>query len=90
MKLLFPNPSRSYDESQHRIRFWGYDSAIEVTFYIDTAALKLICPNMENVETDFLHAFDSKIVKIHDVAEKMYSARKSRTFDIILSANDFS
>jgi len=89
VKLLFPNPSRSYDESQHRVRFWGYDSAIEISFYIDTAALKLMCPNIKNVETDFLHAFDSKIATIHDVAEKIYIARKNRSFDFILSVNDF-
>jgi len=89
VKLLFPNPCRIYDETQQRVRFWGYDSAIEVSFFIDTAALKLMCPNMENVETEYLQAFDSKISRIHDVAERMYEARKSRTFDIILSANDF-
>lgn len=89
MKLLFPNPSRSYDESQNRVRFWGYDSAIEISFYIDTAALKLMCPTIKNVETDFLHAFDSKISKIHDVADKIYTTRKDRTFDFILSADDF-
>ena len=33
MTLNFPNLSRSYEARQNRVRFWGYDSAREITFF---------------------------------------------------------
>jgi hypothetical protein len=35
----FPNHSRSYDATRHAVRFWGHDSAIEASFFIDEDAL---------------------------------------------------
>jgi Protein of unknown function (DUF1488) len=35
----FPNLSRSYDVTRHVVRFWGHDSAIEASFFIDEDAL---------------------------------------------------
>jgi hypothetical protein len=40
----FPNHSRSYDVTRHAVRFWGYDSAIEASFFIDEDALARIQP----------------------------------------------
>jgi Protein of unknown function (DUF1488) len=40
----FPNLSRSYDFTRHAVRFWGYDSAIEASFFIDEDALTQIQP----------------------------------------------
>ena len=37
--IAFPNHSRSYDVTRHDVRFWGYDSAIEASFFIDEDAL---------------------------------------------------
>ena len=39
MALNFPNNSRSYDETRHAVRFWGYDSAMEVSFFVTVDAL---------------------------------------------------
>ena len=42
MALRFPNNSRSYDATRRAIRFWGYDSAMEASFFVDVEALKRI------------------------------------------------
>ena len=31
----FPNHSRSYDPTRRAVRFWGHDSAIEASFFIN-------------------------------------------------------
>ena len=44
MKLHFPNPGRSYDPDSNRVLFWGYGSTMEVSFFLETAALKRLYP----------------------------------------------
>lgn len=39
MAIDFPNQSRSYDGKRHGVRFWGHDSAREVSFLVEEAAL---------------------------------------------------
>ena len=87
--LKFPNPSRSFDPSKNRVRFWGYDSAIEVSFFVEESALKLLRPKMGNVEAEFLSTFDAARLRIHKVAEKVYvrSGRGATAYG--LAAKDF-
>jgi hypothetical protein len=91
MKLHFPNPSRSFDESHNQILFWGYDRAIEVSFFLETAAFKRLCPKMNNVESEFLKAFDSAREKIYEVADKVYchGGGGKGTYAYVLAAEDF-
>ena len=42
MPLTFPNRSRSYDATRRAVRFWGYDSAMETSFYVTEDALKRV------------------------------------------------
>jgi hypothetical protein len=72
MKLSFPNPCRSFDADKNRISFWGYASSIEVSFFIEADALKCLCPEMSDVESGFLLAFDAERERIHEVADKVY------------------
>jgi len=72
MKLHFPNPSRSFDPDSNRVLFWGYDSTMEVSFFLETAALKRLSPEMNNVELEFLKAFDAARERIHEIADKVY------------------
>jgi hypothetical protein len=58
MALNFPNPSRSYDESKHCIRFWAYDQSLEIPFFVDEEALCSIDPSATRSEASFLSAFD--------------------------------
>jgi hypothetical protein len=56
MKLHFPNPSRSFDEKTSRILFWGYDRTIEVSFFLEAAALKRLFPKVNSTESELLKA----------------------------------
>ena len=89
MKLSFPNPSRSFDASRRRVCFWGYDSTIEISFFVEPDALKRLCPEMSDAETGFLRAFDAVRNRIHEVADKVYARGGKESFAYILAAEDF-
>jgi len=91
MKLSFPNISRSFDANRNRVCFWGYDSAIEVSFFVEADALKRLCPEMGSTETGFLKAFDAALGQIHEVADKVYTngGKGKGTYAYILAAKDF-
>ena len=72
MSLSFPNPSRSFDASSSRVCFWGYDSTIEISFFVEADALKRLCPEMSGTEPGFLQAFDVARKRIYEVANKVY------------------
>ena len=89
MRLSFPNPSRSYDASRSCVLFWGYDSAIEVSFFVEANALERLCPEMSGAETAFLKAFDAARNRIHEVADKVYVRGRKGSYAYILAADDF-
>ena len=89
MKLSFPNPSRSFDATRNRVRFWGYDSAMEVSFFVGADALKKLCPEMRSAEAGFLKAFDAARKRIHVVAEEVYARGRKGSYAYILAATDF-
>lgn len=90
MKLSFPNPSRSFDASKNRILFWGYDKAMEVSFSIDSGALKQLYPNIvDNTEKEFLMAFDTTRRQIYKVANQVYLRGNDGVFAYNLAAKDF-
>ena len=88
MALGFPNPSRSYDADRHRVRFWGYDNAMEVSFFLEDAALFALYPRTQNAEDGILAAFDAARDRIMEVATKIYAASR-RQHAYILAATDF-
>ncbi len=87
MTLNFPNGSRSYDASRNLIRFWGYDSALEVSFFVEVSALIKLAPHTRNVEAGYLEAFDAARDRIHEVARKVHS--RARKDVCLLEAADF-
>jgi len=89
MRLHFPNPSRSFDESSRRILFWGYDSTIEVSFFVEANAFKRLCPEMSNTEAGFLKAFDAARDRIYEVADKRYVRGGKGVYAYILAVEDF-
>jgi len=89
MTLAFPNPSRSFDATRNRVRFWGYDSAIEIAFFVEADALKKLCPEVSNVEAGFLKAFDAARKRIHEVADKVYARGSIGSYAYSLAAEDF-
>jgi len=91
MRLHFPNPSRSFDEIHNHVLFWGYDKTMEVSFFLDVAALKRLYPEMDNVESGFLKAFDTARERIYEVADKVYhqGGGGKGTYAYVLAAEDF-
>lgn len=91
MSIQFPNASRSFDESKHRINFWGYDRTIEISFFIEYDALKSFNNKLGNTEAELLSAFDSEIDTIHRVATSVYdrSTKGKGAYTFILYAEDF-
>ena len=89
MSLSFPNQSRSFDPTRRRVRFWGYDSAIEISFFLEAAALQKITPEMGDAEGGILAAFDAARGRIYEVADKVYTRGRRGSFAYILAAKDF-
>jgi len=91
MKLTFPNPSRSFDENSNRVRFWGYDRAIEVSFFVEVEALRRLRPELDMAEKEFLKAFDETRGRIHEVADQLYvrGGQGKGDYAYVLSASDF-
>ncbi len=73
MALNFPNPSRSYDEKNHCVRFWAYDGSFEIPFAVDEDALRNIDPQGTRSEAGFLNAFDLHRDRILKAAARVYS-----------------
>ena len=89
LTMNFPNPSRSFDPTRNRVRFWGYDSAIEISFFVDVAALQKLSPKMNLAEVGVLKAFDAALERIHDVALKAYKHGRKGIYDYSLTVEDF-
>jgi uncharacterized protein DUF1488 len=78
----FPNHSRSYDQTRRAVRFWGHDSAMEASFYIDEDALRRIQPDVQPNESGFLDAFDSNRNLICAAAAKIYRRGSRGSYDL--------
>jgi hypothetical protein len=65
------------------VRFWGYDSAIEASFFIDEGALKRIQPNANANEAGFLNAFDSNRDLICAAAARVYVRGSRGSYDLV-------
>jgi hypothetical protein len=89
MKLIYPNPCRSFDAGSGRVCFWGYASTIEISFFVGINALKRLCPDMGDTETGILQAFDATLTRIHQVADRVYARGGNGTFAYTLAAEDF-
>ena len=85
--IEFPNHSRSYDRTRRAVRFWGYDSAMEVSFYINEDALTRIQPAARLDEEGFLNAFDSNRDLICAAAAKVYVRGSKGSYELV--AADF-
>jgi hypothetical protein len=89
--LNFPNPSRSYDDTGHGVRFWGYDQTFEISFFVEEEALSKVNPGTTADEAGFLNTFDDNRDRICKVAGNIYSRRRkaSYVFSYILTESDF-
>ena len=65
------------------MRFWGHDSAIEASFFIDEDALTMIQPDTRPDEFGFLNAFDSNRDLICAAAAKLYVRGSRGAYDLV-------
>jgi Protein of unknown function (DUF1488) len=87
MSVNFPNMSRSYDAAGDRIRFWGHDGTVEVSFFLEIGALRRLFPETPNIEPRILAAFDGAWDRIIAAARKVYSPRGGRNFYVLGAAD---
>lgn len=85
--LNFPNESRSYDATRRSVRFWGYDGAIEISFFVEEAALFQIAPERKRDEFAVLECFDANRDHILTVARAVYARRRKAAYTLF--AHDF-
>ena len=83
MALRFPNQSRSYDPTRRAVRFWGHDSAMEASFFVNEDALKRIQPDMRFGEVGLLSAFDLNRKPICATAVKVYGRGHKGSYDLL-------
>jgi Protein of unknown function (DUF1488) len=79
----FPNRSRFYDAARRAVRLWGYDNAMETSFFVTEDALKRIQPGMEFDEVGVLSAFDANRDRIYATAAKVYARGRRGSYDIV-------
>ena len=82
MALVFPNRSRSYDATRRAVRFWGYDRAMESSFFITADALKQIEPTLRSDGIEILRAFDANRERIYNIAAKVYARGRKGSYDL--------
>jgi hypothetical protein len=82
MTLNFPNFSRSYDSTRHAVRFWGYDSAMETSFFVLADALRRLQPGIPSDEAGLLRAFDSNRDRICATAAKLYKRGNKGSYEL--------
>lgn len=83
--LSFPNPCRSYDARQRRVRFWAYDAATEIPFFVEADALCCIEPKATKDEPGLLNAFDLHRSRIYKAADRVYSLRRRGLYTLAAS-----
>jgi hypothetical protein len=86
MKLHFPNPSRSYDTRQERVRFWAHDEALEIPFFIEASALRRLDPSAAQNEDKLLRVFDVNRSLICAAATRVYTRHQRASYT--LSSSD--
>ncbi|TMJ05924.1 MAG: DUF1488 domain-containing protein [Alphaproteobacteria bacterium] len=82
MSLEFPNSSRSYDATRCAVRFWGYDTAMEWSFFVTAEALRHVHPGMVKDEAGMLGAFDSNRDRICAAAVKLYGRGRKGSYEL--------
>jgi len=85
--LNFPNASRYYDPRQRHVRFWAHDSALEISFSLDTAALFQLDPGTQADEAGLLKTFDLNRTAIEKAATRAYTRHHRGIYTLI--ASDF-
>jgi len=89
MTLCFPNECRCFDSSKNRVRFWGYDKAIEISFFVGMDALIKLDAESSQAEIGLLRVFDSARSRIHEAADEAYVRSRKDSYAYVLTAEHF-
>jgi hypothetical protein len=84
--LNFTNPSRSYDATRHAVRFWGYDGALEVSFFVTDEALRRLHPGVSADAADLLAVFGTHRDRVLRAASRVYTRGRRGSYEV--GAND--
>ena len=80
--LSFPNASRSFDPTRRAVRFWGYDSAMEWSFFVTEEALTRLQPKALRDEASLLLAFDANLTAIYAAAMRAYKQGRKGSYEL--------
>jgi hypothetical protein len=80
--LNFTNQSRSYDATRHAVRFWGYDGAREVSFFVTDDALRRLEPGAPVDETGLLAVFEAHHDRVLRAAARVYARGPKGSYEI--------
>jgi hypothetical protein len=86
MSLHFPNPIRRYDTARDCVCFWGSDSALEIAFEVELAALRSIDSSAGSSEASMLRTYDGHLAAIRKAAGAAYS-RKRQSYHRLTAAD---
>lgn len=86
MTLNFPNLCRSYDATRRSVRFWGYDGALEFSFFVEESALCRVAPGRGREEAALLKIFDDNRERIFKAASAAYARRRKGSHAVTVSA----
>ncbi|WP_213775871.1 DUF1488 family protein [Bradyrhizobium sp. dw_78] len=70
------------------VRFWGYDTSIEYSFFVTVDALKRVEPHLRSDEEGFLCAFDENRDLICQTAAAVHSLDRKGRYELV--GADFS
>ena len=84
-ELSFPNQNRFYDATRRAVRFWGYDSVIESSFFVLEESLKKLQPNMRLSESGLLAAFDLHRDRILATAARVYARGRKGSYELLVA-----
>lgn len=83
MSLMFPNQSRSYDHTRDAVRFWGYQSSMECSFFVTASALRKVQPGLTGDEAGLLGAFDANRDLICKTAERVFARGRKGSYELV-------
>lgn len=88
-RLSFPNKNRYLDLDRMRIHFWAHAGALEISCFLEVAALQKLFPDLPVAEADLLIAFDAAEDRIREMAAQVYESGKVGAPTCYLYAADF-
>ena len=80
--LNFINPSCSYDATRRAVHFWGYDGALELSFFVTDEALRRLHPGVSSEEADLLAVFGTHRDRVHRAAARVYARGKKGSYEV--------